>query len=289
MLKRSSLITLVVASMVLALLRTSSTASAAQDCLTIVVNKQEVATYFDPRTGVVSTRVEIRKVRVPNPNCSPESPSKPAAPAPAPVDPRLPANAVLVLNKPSIFAAECWIGNWYICTAPLPGQPARPAPPTRAEVESVARSLLGRLQIPEATPFIGPDPAVNEWGMAVVGYPLWLWTPAMAPLSTTVSGQGLTIAMAAQPVATTFSMGDGRSVTCASTQPYPAGTTPGTPSPVCGHVYESPSLPKGTYTVTATTQWSVAWSALGYSGTLPVSRTASRPLPVGELQAVVVG
>ncbi len=226
---------------------------------------------------------------MPNPNCSPKSATKAAAQAPAPVDPRLPANAVLVLNKPSIVLPECWIGNWYICTAPLPGQPARPAPPTRAEVESVARSLLGRLQIPEATPFIGPDPAVNEWGMAVVGYPLWLWTPAMAPLSTTVSGQGLTIAMAAQPVAATFSMGDGRSVTCASTQPYPAGTTPGTPSPVCGHVYESPSLPKGTYTVTATTQWSVAWSALGYSGTLPVSRTASRPLPVGELQAVVVG
>lgn len=249
----------------------------------------QVITYWNPATGEFETTVRTVGFHVNDSGRATKSPSKPAAPAAAPVDPRLPANAVLVLNKPSIVLPECWIGNWYICTAPLPGQPARPAPPTRAEVESVARSLLGRLQIPEATPFIGPDPAVNEWGMAVVGYPLWLWTPAMAPLSTTVSGQGLTIAMAAQPVATTFSMGDGRSVTCASTQPYPAGTTPGTPSPVCGHVYESPSLPKGTYTVTATTQWSVAWSALGYSGTLPVSRTASRPLPVGELQAVVVG
>lgn len=253
----------------------------------------QVVTYWNPVTGQVETSVRtvthyVEDVsRAPKPNTKPAAPA--AAPAAPPIDPRLPANAVLVLNKPAIFAAECWIGNWYICSAPLPGEAARPAPPTRAEVESVARSLLGRLQIPEATPFVGPDPSVNEWGMAVVGYPLWLWTPDMAPFSTTVSGQGLSIAMSAQPVATTFSMGDGRSVTCATTQPYPAGTVPGTPSPVCGHVYETPSLPGGTYTVTATTQWSVAWSALGYSGTLPVSRTASRSLPVGELQAVVTG
>ena len=39
---------------------------------------------------------------------------------------------------------------------------------------AVARELMVRLQLPDPTPQIGPDPEGNEWKMGAVGYPLWL-------------------------------------------------------------------------------------------------------------------
>lgn len=171
----------------------------------------------------------------------------------------------------------------------VPADPATPAAtrPPRAAVESVAREVVLTLQLPDAAPRIGPDPSVNEWNMAVVGYPLWLWTEGPRTLTTTRDAYGVTFTLAATQTATHFTMGDGRTVTCATTQPYPATAQPGTPSPVCGHVYET-APQAGSHTVTATTLWDVRWSALGYSGTLPAQMSATRGVPVGELQAVVV-
>lgn len=168
-----------------------------------------------------------------------------------------------------------------------PAQPAVTRPPLTA-VRAVATDIILTLPFPEQPPRIGPDPQANEWGMAVVGYPLWLWTDGTRSLSTTTTAMGLAFTLDAQAVSTTFHLGDGRSVTCPVTRPYPADVAPGTPSPVCGHTYETPSLPSGSYTVTAVTTWQVSWSAAGYSGVLPAQRSASRQVPVGELQAVVV-
>ena len=44
------------------------------------------------------------------------------------------------------------------------------------DVSAVARSLVVRLHLPDATPVFGPDPDNNEWKMLAVGYPVWLWT-----------------------------------------------------------------------------------------------------------------
>lgn len=175
------------------------------------------------------------------------------------------------------------------CRIP-PADPARPdvVVPPLAAVTALAREVVLSLQLPDAGPRIGPDPHANEWDAAMVGFPLWLWTDGPRALTTTRDAYGVAFTLEAHHVATQFAMGDGHTLTCATTQAYPATTTPGTPSPVCGHVYEVASLPRGTYTVTATTVWDVRWSALGYSGTLPARMTASRDLRVGELQAVVV-
>lgn len=62
---------------------------------------------------------------------------------------------------------------------------------------------------------------------------------------------------------------------------------PGQASPVCGYTYQKPSLPKGSYTVTATTHWSVAWNANGQTGLIPFVQSTSTTLPVGELQTLV--
>jgi len=187
---------------------------------------------------------------------------------------------------------DCWSGGQLLpeCTRPDPtASAAAPARPPRVLVESYVRELVVTLQLPDATPLIGPDPAVNEWNMAVVGHPLWLWTGGDRQLTTSRTDFGITFTLDARHVSTTFALGDGNRVTCTATAPYPTSVEPGTPSPACGYTYAAASRPRGDYTVTATTNWNVAWSAAGYSGVLPVTRTGSRALPVGELQAVVVG
>ena len=175
--------------------------------------------------------------------------------------------------------------EWCAWEEPPPGQPTRPP---RRGVETVVREVVTRLQLPPADPFVGPDPSWNEWKMAVVGHPLWLWVEGPSTLRSTNSAYGVEITLTATHTHTTFDMGDGTKVNCATTQPYRRESVdPGAPSPVCGHTYAH--APRdGAYPVVATTHWDVAWSAAGYSGTLTTTMRATRRLPVGELQAVVV-
>lgn len=153
---------------------------------------------------------------------------------------------------------------------------------------SLARSLIVKLQLPDPTPHIGPDPTTNEWNMAAVGYPLWLWTDGPQAVTSRTRAYGITFTLRATWQSTTFDMGDGHHITCTRTPAYPKTTTPGTKSPSCGYTYLTPSLPKGTYTVTATTNWTITWHALGQTGSIPGRHTGHWSLPVGELNALVV-
>lgn len=158
----------------------------------------------------------------------------------------------------------------------------------RATAEQLARRIVVRLQLPKPTPKFGPDPSVNEWDMAAVGYPLWLWTEGPRTVRSSESAYGLTFTLTAHYRSTTFSMGDGHTVRCTRTTVYRASTRPGTESPTCGYTYLEAARGHGSYTVTATTHWDIDWSVAGFSGTLPGTHRASRELPVGELQAIVV-
>ena len=172
-----------------------------------------------------------------------------------------------------------------------PGATAAPRP-SRGQVQTLVKTVIAKMQVPKPTIQIGPDPSVNEWKMAVVGYPLWLWTSEAPTQSTTTTEAGITLTLNATRTAVTFDMGDGSApLTCATATPYrkPASMDRPEPSPDCGYAYQRPSLPARSYTVTASAQWSVAWTGAGYSGTLPLELTTQRPLPVGELQSVRVG
>jgi hypothetical protein len=190
-----------------------------------------------------------------------------------------------------VFAPECWDAGREVDDC-LPGERAdevvEAAPPTRDQVESVVRTLVARLRLPDSVPTFGPDPSVNEWNMAVVGHPLWLWVDTPDRMVTSVSGYGITIRMDAKRSGVTFAMGDGSAVRCTTMTPYSESVEAGAPSPTCGYTYSKASLPKGSYTVTATAHWAIDWSAIGYTGTIPMNIADSRELPVGELQAVVV-
>jgi hypothetical protein len=164
------------------------------------------------------------------------------------------------------------------------GAPAPQMSPGQAGAIAVAR-----LQLPLNAPAVGPDPSVNKWKMAAVGYPLWVWADGpthVGPVSDSVAG--LSVSLDAQLTKTVFRMGDGQTVTCRDGgTPYRKGTAAGTPSPDCGYRYENPSLPKGDYTVTAIGYWAVTWTINGTSGVITVPRAASAPLPVGEVQVLV--
>ncbi len=150
----------------------------------------------------------------------------------------------------------------------------------------VARSLVVRLRLPDPTPIFGPDPNNNEWKMLAVGFPVWLTTQGPRHRATSASAQGVTFRLSADLQSTTFALGDGSQVTCTAMTPFTASSKAGSPSPTCGHTYTKPSLPKGSYTVTATANWLIRWSVDGFSGSFPMSYSDSAQLAIGELQAL---
>ena len=196
------------------------------------------------------------------------------------------------LNAKELAAIEamCREAPGGVCTDD-PKTQAR-SEPTQARLigslSQVARTLIVKLQLPNPTPRFGPDPSVNEWKMAAVGYPLWLWTDGPRTVSSRVRAYGVTFTLRADWQSTTFDMGDGHRVTCTRTLVYPSNTKPGRKSPACGYTYLTSSLPKGNYTVTATTNWRISWSALGQTGSVPGGHSGEWSLPVGELNALVV-
>ena len=56
---------------------------------------------------------------------------------------------------------------------------------------------------------------------------------------------------------------------------------------MCGYAYSNPSLPNGSYTVTANAVWAIDWSINGATGSIPFYQSASSQIPVGELQVLV--
>lgn len=156
---------------------------------------------------------------------------------------------------------------------------------TTVDPAVAASRAVARLPLTKPEPRIGPDPSVNQWKMAAVGYPLWLWTDGPRNQSTTLTEQGITITIDARLHSTTFAMGDGTTKTCETTTPHGPHVRPGQESPTCGYRYRRASKPNP-YTVSATAHWDITWSALDQSGTMRIDHSGSRTLEVGELLAL---
>lgn len=159
---------------------------------------------------------------------------------------------------------------------------------TRAQAQTAAWDVIASLTMPSPALTVGPAPSLNEWNMAVVGYPLWFWTTETAHESTTATANGVVVTITAKRLSTTFDFGDGASLTCTKMTPYPATVVPMIVSPDCGHVYQTPPT-AGSYTIKATAHWQIDWTAAGYSGTEPRDFSQTMALRVGELQSVRVG
>lgn len=147
-----------------------------------------------------------------------------------------------------------------------------------------AWSVLAQLHIPRPALNIVPEPSANEWNMIVVGHPLWFWTTEPATAFTHAESGGHHFTLSAIRNHTTINTGDGTTLTCSTMTPYGPHIEPGTPSPDCGHTY----LRAGSITITATTQWTVAWQSEGQTGSIPVRLTAARPTEIGELHSLLI-
>ena len=168
---------------------------------------------------------------------------------------------------------------------PDPAAPAAPA----VTPEQAAYIASARIRLTAPKPMIGPPPEINEWGMAAVGYPLWLWAEGnLNPAPVSDSVYDLAVSLDARLVSVVFDMGDGGRVTCSNvTTRWTRSVEPGTKSPTCGYSYTRPSLPESSYTVTANAVWAIDWFINGSTGSIPFYQSASTEIPVGELQVLV--
>lgn len=165
--------------------------------------------------------------------------------------------------------------------------PVGPPPPPPIDPGVAAARAVDQLQLTAPAPNFGPDPSLNEWNMAVVGIPYWLWGTGGTtnPIGQSVTVEGLTVAMQTDSPRVVWSMGDGTTRTCGLGTPWTPQVRPGAESPTCGHRYQR----RGDYQITATATWQVNWTAGGAAGVTEVTQTATGPaFHVGELQSVVV-
>jgi len=191
-------------------------------------------------------------------------------------------------GKPGASTLNTCFGEWYAyrCVA----APTPKKKPTAPDPSAHIREVVAKLKLPDPTPQIGPDPNNNKWHMLAVGYPIWLWTNQPTTLTTTAHHDGLTCTLQATWQSTTFTTGDNTTTTCTTTTTYPQHPSkPGTPSPTCGHTYQTPSPKNHPYTITAQTNWNINWNTNNQHGTLTTTYTGQHQLTIGELQTLTKG
>lgn len=162
---------------------------------------------------------------------------------------------------------------------------APPSDPAGIDPAGLAARAMARLTVPDPQIVLSPDPSRNQWNVLAVGLPIWVASPEAGPVSAVVSEQGIDIVLTATRGNVGFAWGDGTRSVCSVMRPRPAGIDPLTPSPDCGHTW----LRAGDYTITATAGWAVHWQALGQSGVLPLTSSASIQVPIRDFESVVVG
>jgi len=170
--------------------------------------------------------------------------------------------------------------------------PAAPDAVTRADAEAAARRVLASLGLTAIDLGIHPRGDTVD-RMGYVGWHTWLWAESPSdrqwgPVEARASDSGISVSLTARVAEVTWDMGNGDSVACQRGTAWSESRTQGgrnVASPDCGYVYAE----DGRYTVTATSEWAVDWSAAGYTGTLPLTLSRSADVIVGELQSVAVG
>jgi len=135
---------------------------------------------------------------------------------------------------------------------------------------------------------MAPDPSPGSVGL--VGLPIWLWVASpdqstWGPNTKTASAGGYSVTATGKVTQVVWSMGDGGTVACTSTGTTYADSFGVSSSPDCGYRYTK----QGTYTVTATSYWTINWSGIGESGVINQTYTSSVVVTIGELQTVVKG
>lgn len=207
---------------------------------------------------------------------------------------------------------QAGIGAWYTCT---PSDPTglvttfwsnNPPPgvvtytPAQAAFRLVQRFQLGPIDIgmaPASKVHDDDAPGTAPYRRTWVGIPVWLWVENPQPLTwgpytETATLGGVTVTATASVSSVTWTSDDGSSATCGLGTPFDIEAMrdqAAVDSPNCGFRFQKTSAKEadGTFTVTASTQWTVAWTGGGTDGTLVARNTStSAEVTVGELQSV---
>lgn len=164
--------------------------------------------------------------------------------------------------------------------------------PEGGVVDVEALALQARASIGISGPVIRTSPEAGN--RLYVRVPTWLWVDGgwWHGYSATASAGRVTATVSAQPVAASWTFGDGGSVTCSGPGvPWRAGLPEDATD--CSHTFTTSSAgqPEGTFALSTTVTLEVSWTSnIGSGGTLEsISRTASQAVEVGEIQAIGTG
>ena len=156
-----------------------------------------------------------------------------------------------------------------------------------ADPYQVALDALASVQI--TPPAIRTSPSEN--GRLYVQVPTWLWLDSTwwQTYEATANTGRVWSTVRATPVATTWELGDGRSVSCRGPgTPWRRGLSEDASS--CTHTYRSSSAtrPGGTFNLEATVTLEVSWTSnAAGGGALPaITRSSTLDVEVGEIQAI---
>ena len=182
--------------------------------------------------------------------------------------------------------------------------PAPAAAPTPAQIQGIAQSEAGTIQMPSVTIETSPSSG------GIDGLNTWFWTSGYTggPIVDTRTALGATIEVDATPTNFVWSFGDGTPVITTSSlgvpwQPADAPSVPGRPdcdlsgNPMPGvqvapgaitHCYRTTAA--SPLTVSVTFNFAVSWRANGgpFQALPPIQRTATRSYPVQQIVSSVV-
>ena len=162
------------------------------------------------------------------------------------------------------------------------------APGVVPDPKVLAQQAVTQMRLRGITIGMAPDPSPGSVGL--VGLPIWLWAASpdastWGPNTKTASAGGYSVTATGKVTQVVWSMGDGGTVACASPGTSYSDSFGVSPSPDCGYRYSK----QGTYTVTATSYWTINWSGIGQSGVIRQTYTSSVVVTIGELQTVAKG
>lgn len=154
-------------------------------------------------------------------------------------------------------------------------------------VDPVALMQQARARVTVPAPQVSLSPAGDQ----VAQLATWLWIdPALwTPVSASASAGTVTATVTAAPVRVRWSMGNGDEVVCDGPG---RAYGPAAGAPDCAYTYRhsSAGLAGDAFTVTATIEWALSWTAAGAAGGGDlggVTSDATLPVRVTELQALV--
>ena len=151
-------------------------------------------------------------------------------------------------------------------------------------IQDVIADATARVRQLAPLPTMNVNPAPEAGGFVNLG--LWLAVDTEAPAPVRVEAGGHWAVASLTPVSTTWSFGNGDSLTCDGLGEPIADATTVEQGP-CGYTYETSSPDGSPFQLSATLTWSVDYVSSGGSGHAgTIDRTVSVPYDVDEIQSV---